>query len=197
MAESRREANKRKIRQKILKASRRLFKENGYENTMIEDVANKAEISKATLYNYFPNKESLLAGTMDEVTESLGKYIDDMDENTDVDKKIRDAMTFLIWDSIPLISISRRIFFLNACSDSTMYGKVNAAESLLEKLVDEGKEKSVYSKAIDTKDIVDQLMGVYLISLFQWADLEEMEEQQCIDRVNHLMDLALAGCYNK
>jgi len=54
MVESRREANKRKSRQKILKASRRLFKEKGYDNTMIEDVADKAEVSKATLYNYFP-----------------------------------------------------------------------------------------------------------------------------------------------
>ena len=66
MAVSRREANKIKCRQDILKASRRLFKEKGYENTMIDDVADKAEISKATLYNYFPNKESLLVGTMDD-----------------------------------------------------------------------------------------------------------------------------------
>ena len=57
--------NKLKCRRQILKASRRLFKEKGYEATMIGDVAAKAEISKATLYNYFPSKESLLAGTLD------------------------------------------------------------------------------------------------------------------------------------
>ena len=40
MAVSRREANKIKCRQDILKASRRLFKEKGYENTMIDVQSN-------------------------------------------------------------------------------------------------------------------------------------------------------------
>ena len=103
MVESRREANKRKSRQKILKASRRLFKEYGYENTMIEEVAAKAEVSKATLYNYFPNKDSLLVGTMDEVIDSFKKFIQDFEPDLTADQKIYMAMKFLILDSIPFV----------------------------------------------------------------------------------------------
>ena len=197
MVESRREANKRKSRQKILKASRRLFKEKGYENTMIEDVANRAEISKATLYNYFPNKESLLVGTMDDVAESFGKFIDGMDNSMTADEKIRKAMTFLVLDSIPFISVSRRILFLNSYSGSPMYGKINVVEEWFAKLADKGKEEGLFKKDVDTREIVDQLVGLYLISQFQWADLEEIEETECIRRVNHLMDLMLAACYVK
>ncbi len=197
MVESRREANKRKSRQKILKASRRLFKENGYENTMIEDVANKAEISKATLYNYFPNKESLLVGTMDDVTYAFRKFMDTMDDEMGTDEKIRKAIVFLVLDSIPFISISRRILFLNSCSGSPMYGKINIVKDAFEKLAEEGKEENLFSKDVETKEIVDQLVGVYLISQFQWTDLEEIEEQECIKRINHLLDMMLAGCYVK
>lgn len=197
MVESRREANKRKSRQKILKASRRLFKEKGYENTMIEDVANRAEISKATLYNYFPNKESLLVGTVDDVAYSFGKFIDNMDKEIDIDSRIRKAMTFLILDSIPFISVSRRILFLNAYSGSPMYGKINVVEDVFAKLAEEAKEVNVFSKDVETKEIVDQLVGVYLISQFQWMDIEEITEEECIRRVDHLMDLMLAACYNK
>ena len=67
---NRRELNKINSRKRILKASRKLFSQKGYEETMMEDIANKAEVSKATIYNYFPNKESLLIGTADEVLEN-------------------------------------------------------------------------------------------------------------------------------
>jgi hypothetical protein len=38
-------------------------------------------------------------------------------------------------------------------------------------------------------------MGVYLISQFQWTDLETMTEEECIQRIERLLDLTLAGCY--
>lgn len=114
MEVSRREANKIKCRQQILKASRRLFKEKGYEDTMIEDVADKADISKATLYNYFPNKESLLVGTLEDQTETCRRYIEERGDAGSYER-IKSALEFLVLDSIPFISISRRILFLNAC----------------------------------------------------------------------------------
>jgi AcrR family transcriptional regulator len=195
MVESRREANKRKSRQKILKASRRLFKENGYENTMIEEVAAKAEVSKATLYNYFPNKDSLLVGTMDDVTESFEKFIRGFDSHMKADEKIYMAMKFLILDSIPFVGISRRILFLNGCRDSEMFGKANTIKNIFDIMVKQAQEEGIFKSELTDKDIVDELMGVYLISQFQWTDLETMTEEECVQRIERLLDLTLAGCY--
>ena len=197
MVESRREANKRKSRQKILKASRRLFKEYGYENTMIEDVAAKAEVSKATLYNYFPNKDSLLVGTMDEVTESFERFIESFNPEMKADEKIYKAMKFLILDSVPFVGISRRILFLNGCRDSEMFGKANTIKNVFGDMVKQAQNEGIFDKSLTDKDIVDQLMGVYLISQFQWSDLETMSEDECVERIQRLLDLALTGCYSK
>lgn len=197
MVESRREANKRKCRQKILKASRRLFREYGYENTMIDDVAKRAEVSKATLYNYFPNKDSLLVGTMDEVTDSFKKFIQEFDPDMAVDQKIYRAMKFLILDSIPFVGISRRILFLNGCRDSEMFGKANTIKHVFDDMVKQAQQEGIFDNALTDKDIVDQLMGVYLISQFQWTDLETMTEEECVQRIDRLLDLALEGCYVK
>ena len=197
MVESRREANKRKSRQKILKASRRLFKEKGYENTMIEDVANRAEISKATLYNYFPNKESLLVGTMDDVAYSFKKFIDGMDKNMPIDDRIRKAMTFLILDSIPFISVSRRILYLNATEASTMYGKANEVRDMLIDMSEKAKEEGELKKEVSSKEFADLMMGVYLTSQFQWNDIEIISQQECRDRVDRIFDLIIAGCCHK
>lgn len=197
MVESRREANKRKSRQKILKASRRLFKEYGYENTMIEDIAAKAEVSKATLYNYFPNKDSLLVGTMDEVTESFERFIESFNPEMKADEKIYKAMKFLILDSVPFVGISRRILFLNGCRDSEMFGKANTIKNVFGDMVKQAQNEGIFDKSLTDKDIVDQLMGVYLISQFQWSDLETMSEDECVERIQRLLDLALTGCYSK
>lgn len=197
MAESRREANKIKCRQKILKASRRLFKEKGYESTMIEDVAKRAEISKATLYNYFPNKESLLLGTMEEEIGAARKFVEEMEDAGNADRKIRRTLAFLIMDSIPFISVSRRILFLNACSGSPMYGMANDVKALFLSLAEEAKEENIFRKDIAAQEVVELLMGVYLSSQFQWDDMERMTDEQCIEKVERILDLALAGCYAK
>lgn len=47
-------------RNDILDAAMTVFLEQGYERASMEGVAKKAKCSKATLYNYFESKESLL-----------------------------------------------------------------------------------------------------------------------------------------
>jgi len=45
---------------RILAAATRLFRETGYGAIRIEDIAQAAEVSVGTLYNYFANKGDLL-----------------------------------------------------------------------------------------------------------------------------------------
>ena len=210
MAVSRREANKIKCRQDILKASRRLFKEKGYDNTMIEDVAEKADISKATLYNYFPNKESLLVGTMDDQIEATRKYIHGannikedeckgISEKSEVSvnsyDKIKLALEFLVLDSRQFIDVSRRILYLNACETSPMFGKVNEVKEMFRELTDKAKEEGVFKNDIHSIEIVELLMSIYLNSQFQWKDIEELTEEQCRERIERMLEITLSGCF--
>lgn len=55
-----RERNKQKVIQRIITAAVELFKAQGYAQTTIDDIAAEAEISRRTLFNYFPSKEALL-----------------------------------------------------------------------------------------------------------------------------------------
>lgn len=64
-----RERNKERVKQRILSAASELFKTGGYHQTTIDDIAEKAEISRATLFNYFPSKETLLLPWGQEILE--------------------------------------------------------------------------------------------------------------------------------
>lgn len=195
MAESRRAANKMKCRAKILKASRRLFKAKGFEDTMIEDVAAKAEVSKATLYNYFPNKESLLAGTAEEEAEVFCSYVEKELANEDLDAKIRKALTFLVFDSIPFIGVTRRILYLNSCKSSPLYKKCEPIRRIFRQLTQQAQQQGIFHSDVETEDVLDILMGVYLNSQFEWEYGQAYSEQMCEEKVNHILDLALAGVY--
>jgi AcrR family transcriptional regulator len=50
------------MRDFILNRSEALFSEKGYKNTSMDMIAEKCEISKPTLYNYFSSKNSLFMG---------------------------------------------------------------------------------------------------------------------------------------
>lgn len=62
-----RERKKQRTRECILEAVFTLFEKTGYEQTTMDMIAEQAQVSRATLFNYFPSKQSMLlpfAGTL-------------------------------------------------------------------------------------------------------------------------------------
>jgi AcrR family transcriptional regulator len=53
-----------------------LFLENGFEETTVEEIAERADVAKGTVFNYFPQKTSFLAAIFEDwvnrITEEMG-----------------------------------------------------------------------------------------------------------------------------
>jgi TetR/AcrR family transcriptional regulator len=58
---ARREREKRERRRSILQAARETFFENGFHHATVDSIAERAEVSKGTVYLYFESKEAILA----------------------------------------------------------------------------------------------------------------------------------------
>ena len=76
-----RERNKQRVTQRIIAAAMELFKARGCQQTTMDEIADKAEISRGTLFNYFPSKDALLLPWGQEVLEQyiqpkLAAYLD-------------------------------------------------------------------------------------------------------------------------
>ncbi len=65
---SRKEREKNARQREILMAARHLFNLKGYYNTTLEAIAQYAEFGKGTIYNYFPSKEALFYGIIDQLS---------------------------------------------------------------------------------------------------------------------------------
>ena len=55
-----RETKKRRTREAIAQAAADLFAEHGFDAVTVDDVARAADVSRQTVFNYFPSKEQML-----------------------------------------------------------------------------------------------------------------------------------------
>jgi AcrR family transcriptional regulator len=66
-----RERKKEQTRQLIAETARRLFGERGFERVTVAEVAQAAEVSQQTVFNYFPTKEDLVYWRLESFEDEL------------------------------------------------------------------------------------------------------------------------------
>ena len=66
-----RERKKQQTRQLIADTARQLFAERGFEAVTVVEVARAADVSEATVFNYFPTKEDLFYSRLEAFEEEL------------------------------------------------------------------------------------------------------------------------------
>ena len=70
----------RERRQQLVEIGRRLFAERGYEATSVEEIAERASVSKPVVYEHFGGKEGLYAVIVDhEVSQLLERIVRALD----------------------------------------------------------------------------------------------------------------------
>lgn len=89
----RKEREKEMRRKSILSAAKTLFLAKGFQGTTMEEIANKAELSPGTIYQYFRSKDELYASLNLITLEYLRKKI----------RKIHDNRAIAAADKIPQI----------------------------------------------------------------------------------------------
>jgi AcrR family transcriptional regulator len=72
-----RERKKQRTRQLIADTARRLFVERGFEAVPVSEIAREAEVSEATVFNYFPTKEDLFYNRLEAFEKDLLQSIRD------------------------------------------------------------------------------------------------------------------------
>jgi AcrR family transcriptional regulator len=70
-----RERTRRAVRAELAELALGLFVERGYERTTVEDIAAAAGLSRRSFFRYFPTKEDVLFGDVDELAEQIADDI--------------------------------------------------------------------------------------------------------------------------
>lgn len=90
---SRRERKKEETRSTIVNCAISFFKEKGFYETSMEEIAEKADVSKGTLYNYFQDKESILVDYFQLLTADYAK--ESLKSSRDITSRLNNLLDFI------------------------------------------------------------------------------------------------------
>ncbi len=85
-----RERKKQDTRERITRAAIALFGERGFERVPVADIAAEADVSTATVFNYFPAKEDLIYDGMASFNDTMLAAIRERPDGTTVVAAFRD-----------------------------------------------------------------------------------------------------------
>lgn len=137
----------------ILEAARALFAEKGLLASTIDELAERAEVAKGTIYLYFKSKEEILSALLDDGLALVGKrFLEAIDASLPADENLRrlcDAYCRVYREEPQYFKL---LFF---CSHADVKAKICANPSEcqglppLAALIQKGIEEGVFSSTVD------------------------------------------------
>jgi len=193
-------------RRLILESAKDLILERGVGALSMQDIADATELSKATLYLYFDNKEAILTRILDEAEESFIAYVEArIDPATSGIEALR-----TLWASyIDLFSESRDIFVLTGIMRDIVPAAPLGAESggdqagpslarmrsLIAGILERGMRDGTLASARDPDSLARTVILVSMAIIDNVARLprEARDTRLIIDEMKGTFELMLHG----
>ena len=162
-----------KTKSKIITAAWRLFYEQGYDDTTVEDIVRLSETSKGTFYHYFEGKDSLLgtlAALFDEKYEQLIPVIPEDMNAFDKLMYLNHELFIMVENSVSIDLLSKLLSTqLFAKGERHLLDRDRTYFKLLFKIVKEGQERGELTKERSANDIVKAYALTERAFLYDWC----------------------------
>jgi AcrR family transcriptional regulator len=186
-----REKKKLQVEHKITHSALQLFEKNGYDAVSIDDIAEAAEVSKSTFYNYFATKEAVLVklsmNSVNGVKETLAKK----PRQDDPIEMIRLSFHCLIDDIYSWRNVAREAAMISVYNEAA-HKTVN---QLIEDHVVNAQKKEIFRTDYDSDMITRSLMGIYYIAIFGLDP--NISKKECKKQLDVTFSFLLEGILNK
>jgi AcrR family transcriptional regulator len=189
-----RERKKLETKQRILEVAVSLFQEQGFDATSFEDVAAKANVSRATVFNYFPSKRELLRGIAIEELETLQDVAQsDLDDVHGAVVRIRLVMRRLVADTLPYLNVTRYVIVTSMLDPSPDAPTALGLGDILHRLVVEAQERGEIRPELSPVDVVHAISGAYLAVFVEQASHSQLDPWGNHLAVARIVDLLFEG----
>ncbi|TQS24811.1 TetR family transcriptional regulator [Microbispora sp. KK1-11] len=165
-----RERKKAKTRRTIQEEALRLFAEQGYEATTVEQIAEAAEVSPSTFFRYFPTKEDVVAqGDYDPILMATIKaQPPDLPPLTALRAAFRTTFASMRAEELDKVLARTRLSAsVPALRARTMDGLFDTIDMLAGAVAERAGRDP---RALAVRALVGAVMGVLLPALFTWVE---------------------------
>jgi AcrR family transcriptional regulator len=150
----------------ILSEAERLLSEHGYQNLVMEQLAERVGIGKGTIYLHFPRKEDLVGAIVERGLEQLTSNIDEMAGRTEepASERIEAVMHRIIdghigWTRMFEGSDARELLE-GLRHGQSMNHRVSGLLQAMARLIDQGKAAGEFDETVDSMVAVVALFAV-------------------------------------
>ena len=165
--------NSRNTKSKIVSAAWKLFYDNGYENTTIEDIIFESGTSKGSFYHYFESKDALLgslAHLFDEKYEELESEIDAKTNSIEILLFLNRNLFEMVENTVDLELIKRLYSTqLVTKNEKQLLDHNRVYYRLLRKIVIAGQEKNEITKQMSVNEIVKYYAFCERAMIYDWC----------------------------
>lgn len=170
-APGRRERKKLEIRDRLYASALDLFVERGFEATTMDDIAERADVARATVFNHFPQKTAFLfewgQRRRDRVAETMAS--EHVAELPAADRLRR------YLSALAELNIASRRATVTLMDASVRIGGALRSPNLdleLAKFVDEGRRAGEFRSDVDSAQAGTLLAAGYFSSVLRWISSE-------------------------
>ena len=165
--------NTRNTKGRIITAAWKLFYEQGYENTTIEEIIDESETSKGSFYHYFEGKDALLGSlsyVFDEEYERLKDEVNSVAHSFDKLIFLNNALFSMIEERIDLDLLTRLYSTqLITKGEKHLLDHNRIYYKILRKIVSEGQSKGEITTEMSINEIVKLYAMCERALLYDWC----------------------------
>ena len=174
-------------RKKIIRAAVDIIIGKGLKSATMREIAKTAEIGDATIYNYFPTKESIVYGYyrdhLETVIERL-KVIEGFNEYT-LQEQVQTFFETNLEVFLPEREFVQETFNVVFFSLGQSYSRLKPIRSLFYDIIDD-----MFQAAIEAEEIPEQVFGEIIYQLF-WDYYIGLTIYWLDDQSDHFIDTSL------
>jgi len=165
--------NNRNTKQRIVSAAWKLFYEQGFDNTTVEDIVFESETSRGSFYHYFESKEALLGGLAMLFDEKYEELEDKLPEEMDTVSRLlflNHELFTMIDNRVPMELLSRLYASqLLTKGEKDLLDRNRVYFRLLIRLVRAGQEKGELRDDLTVNEIVSGYAMFERALIYDWC----------------------------
>ena len=165
--------NSKRTKSRIVSAAWKLFYEQGYEDTTIEEIIEVSQTSKGSFYHYFEGKDALLgslAYMMDEKYEELEPGLPKEKDSYEILLYLNHELLTMIEESINLELLARLYSTqLTTRGEKPLLDHGRTYYKLLRKIITKGREQGELTDALSVSEMVHYYAMCERALLYEWC----------------------------
>ena len=191
--------NTRNTKSRIVSAAWKLFYENGYDDTTVEEIVEESGTSKGSFYHYFSGKDALLSSLSDLFDDKYQELIPTLDPEMDSFEQLmylNREMFLMIDDSISL-DLTARLYAsqLITTGEKHLLDRKRTYYRLLRQIVSQGQEREELTDTRTVSEIVKAYAMFERGLMYDWC--LSGGEYSLVQYAREMMPLFLDGFRKK